>query len=106
MTVKHTQKNFHQKQKTILMKELIWKTNLKILKNYLSWTKFKKLDISQSENKLNNLRNDEYVVKQSQEKQCSPANLEKIINIEEIAILEVPTWKNSSYRNVECRVIK
>ncbi|KAL4104413.1 hypothetical protein QTP88_004586 [Uroleucon formosanum] len=52
--------------------------------------KFKKSDLSHSEKKLNNLRKDEYedeyedeyCVKKLQEKEYSPANLEKIINIE------------------------
>ncbi|KAL4107109.1 hypothetical protein QTP88_018541 [Uroleucon formosanum] len=48
--------------------------------------KLKKSDLSHSEKKLNNLRKDEYedeyCVKKLQEKEYSPANLEKIINIE------------------------
>ncbi|KAL4088770.1 hypothetical protein QTP88_023854 [Uroleucon formosanum] len=46
--------------------------------------KFKKSNLSHSEKKLNNLRKDEdeYDVKKLQEKEYSPANLEKIINIE------------------------
>ncbi|KAL4105174.1 hypothetical protein QTP88_020446 [Uroleucon formosanum] len=78
-----TQKNFNEgtnlENEPENIKELVQlEQNLK--------NKFKKSDLSHSEKKLNNLRKDEYedeyYLKKLQEKEYSPANLEKIINIE------------------------